>query len=568
MKCNCPPRFLVALASGLLLIALVAAQSNFPIDSHGPAANRAEAAHMPQLAFGPAPAVKIGRAVAYGSGGFFASSVAIADLNRDGKLDLVVANLCQASDGQSNCSAGGIVGVLLNNGDGSVQPIVSYNSGGVAASSVAIADLNGDGHPDLVVANQCANSADCNTGVVGVLIGNGDGTFRPVITYAAGNGAQAVAIADLNGDGKPDLVLANSCMGAGSCSVGGITVLLGNGNGTFGAPTTYASGGQNTDSVAIADVNGDGFADVIVANQCMNKFNCTNGGVSVLLGNGDGTLRTASSYNSGGYNALSVTVGDVNGDGRPDIVATSVCSQSNNCVNGVVGVLLGNGNGTFKPPVTYSSNGYGASSVAIGDLNGDGIPDLVVDNICKTSAGCTQGGVDLLLGNGGGTFQTPLVYSSDGNNASSVALGDLNGDGKLDILTANNCSTKSDCDGTIVVLLNSTSITTTTALSSSNDPSFINQPVTFTATMTSSPPIPNGEIVTFYHGKTVLGTSTITNDVARLTVSFSKAASYIIKGTYPGDAFHKKSSGTITQLVEGTNSPSTPSPHRWPSRLP
>ena len=113
MKCNRPPRFLVALALGLLLMALVAAQSNVPIDSHGSVTNPAEAAPPRQLAFGPAPAVKFAHAAAYPSGGFYASSIAIADLNGDGKSDLVVANLCQASDGQSNCSAGGVVGVLL-----------------------------------------------------------------------------------------------------------------------------------------------------------------------------------------------------------------------------------------------------------------------------------------------------------------------------------------------------------------------------------------------------------------------------------------------------------------------
>ena len=340
-------------------------------------------------------------------------------------------------------------------------------------------------------------------------------------------------------------------MSMSDCSVGGVTVLLANGNGTFGTATTYASGGQNTDSVVIADVNGDGFPDVIVANQCMSKFSCNNGGVSILLGNGDGTLKAASSYSSGGYNALSVAIGDVNGDGRPDIVATSVCSQSGNCVDGVVGVLLGNGNGTFKPPVTYSSSGYGASSVAIGDINGDGIPDLVVDNICKTGAGCTNGGVDLLLGNGGGTFQSPLTYSSVGNDATSVALGDLTGDGKPDIVTANDCSIKSDCDGNVVVLVNGSSIKTTTNLSSSANPSFLNQPVTFTASITSSPAVPNGEVVTFSLGKTVLGTGTVTSDVATLTTSFAKGGSYTVKATYPGDAFHKKSSGTVTQVVDG-----------------
>jgi hypothetical protein len=543
------PRFVAAFALGIFMMALLAAQSISPVARDRAASDQTASTSERPLEASDALAVKFARAVTYGSGGFYASSVAVADLNGDGRPDIVVANSCEAAGGQSDCSAGGTVGVLIANADGTVQPYVSYDSGGIAASSVAIADVNGDGRLDLVVANQCVSTADCSNGVVGVLLGNGDGTFQPTVTYVAGYGADALAVADLNGDGHPDLVVANQCTGAGSCNTGGVSVLLGNGNGTFQPPATYNSGGQDADSVAIKDVNHDGFLDVIVANQCMSKFNCKTGGISVLLGNGDGTLRTASSYSSDGYTSLSVAVADVNGDGEPDIVASNLCSQSTNCVAGVVGVLLNNGNGTFQPVATYSSSGYGASSVAIGDVNGDGIPDLVVDSICKTSASCNVGGVSLLLGVGDGTFQTPIVYSSAGNNASSVTLADLNSDSRPDIVTANSCSTKSNCNGGVAILSNITSIKTTTSIASSINPSVLNQQVIFTATMTSSPSIPNGEVVMFYHGATLLGTGTITNNVATLTTSFAKATNYTIKATYAGDAFHKKSSGTVKQVV-------------------
>ena len=549
MKSNQSPLFATALVSGILTLALAGAQSTPSTDPHQSASDRMAAARFNQSPLTVAPAVKFALPVSYASEGFFATSVAIADLNGDGNPDIVVANSCQTgSNGESNCSAGGAVGVLLRNSDGTLQSSVSYNSGGAAALSVAIADLNGDGHPDIVVANQCISTSNCSGGVVGVLIGNGDGTFQPAVTYAAGFGAEAVAVGNLNPNGHPAVVVANQCLAAGNCTVGGVSVLLGNGNGTLNVPTTYSSGGQDADAVVIKDLNGDGLLDVVVANQCVTKSNCKTGGIGVLPGNGDGTLRTASTYSSGGYSALSLAVADVNGDGQPDVVVTSLCGQSANCVNGIVGVLLGNGNG-LRQAVTYSSSGYGASSIAIGDVNGDGIPDLVVDDICKTISNCAKGGISVLLGSGGGIFQAPLIYSSDGYNATSVALEDVNGDNRPDIVTANYCSTKSACNGTVAVLLNTTQVKTTTAIASSTNPSSLDQSVVFTATLTSSPSVPDGELVTFYQGSTVLGTAPVASNVAKFTASFSKAGTFTIKAAYAGDAFHKKSSGTVKQVV-------------------
>jgi hypothetical protein len=550
MTSNQSRRFATALVSGILALAVAGAQSTPSTDPRQSTSDRIAAARFNQSPLTVTPAVKFALPVSYASAGFFATSVAIADLNGDGNPDIVVANSCQTdSNGESNCSAGGAVGVLLRNGDGTLQSSVSYNSGGAAALSVAIADLNGDGHPDIVVANQCISTSNCSGGVVGVLIGNGDGTFQPAVIYAAGYGAEAVAVGNLNPNGHPAVVVANQCMAAGNCTVGGVSVLLSNGNGTLGAPTTYSSGGQDADAVVIKDLDGDGLLDVVVANQCVTKSSCKTGGIGVLPGNGDGTLRTASTYSSGGYSALSLAVADVNGDGQPDIVVTSLCAQSANCVNGLVGILLGNGNGLFRQAVTYSSSGYGASSIAIGDVNGDGIPDLVVDDICKTISNCSKGGISVLLGSGGGTFQAPLIYSSDGYNATSVALEDVNGDNRPDIVTSNYCLTKSACNGTVAVLLNTTQIKTTTAIVSSTNPSSLNQSVMFTATLTSSPTVPDGELVTFYQGSTVLGTAPIASNVAKFTASFSKASTYTIKAAYAGDAFHKKSSGTVKQVV-------------------
>jgi hypothetical protein len=192
---------------------------------------------------------------------------------------------------------------------------------------------------------------------------------------SGGRDADSVAVGDVNGDGKPDLVVTNQCAD-NTCVNGSVSVLLGNGDGTFQAAVSYGSGGQYSFSVAVGDVNGDGKPDLIVANQCVSNNNCANGSVSVLLGNGDGTFKGAVSYGSGGVYAQSVAVGDVNADGHPDLVVANQCVSNNNCANGEVSVLLGNGDGTFQAAVSYGSGGYGASFVGVGDVNGDGKPDL------------------------------------------------------------------------------------------------------------------------------------------------------------------------------------------------
>jgi FG-GAP-like repeat len=188
-------------------------------------------------------------------------------------------------------------------------PVVTYGSGGTGASSVAVADVNGDGKPDLVVANICASSTDCSKGTVAVLLGNGDGTFQTAVTYGSGGqGASSVAVGDLNGDGKPDLAVANG----GSPQVG---VLLGNGDGTFQPVQTYPSGGFD---IAIADVNGDGKLDLLIVN--CGPCGSGEGVAGVLLGNGDGTFEPVRTMSLPRYYPGAMAVADVNGDGKPDLV--------------------------------------------------------------------------------------------------------------------------------------------------------------------------------------------------------------------------------------------------------
>lgn len=276
--------------------------------------------------------------------------------------------------------------------------------------SLAVADLNGDGRSDLVTPTS-SNS-------VSVLLGNGNGSFQTPTTYAVGTNPYSVAIGDLNGDGRPDLVTANF----GSNNV---SVLLGNGNGTFQTQTTYSISndlpfpflkGNRPNSVAIGDLNGDHRLDLVTANE--------NGTVSVLLGNGDGTFRPQPAAYTAGSTPASVTIADLNGDGRLDLVT------ANTDANATTGsVLLGNGDGTFGPSPYQSATSYIAAhpwSIAVGDLNGDGRPDLVTADFVSSR-------VRVLLGNGNGTFQTETTYVVGG--PASVAIGDLNGDGRPDLIT-------------------------------------------------------------------------------------------------------------------------------------
>jgi hypothetical protein len=391
-------------------------------------------------------------AVSYSSGGDDSTSVVLRDVNGDGKPDLLVANDCA----DSNCQSGA-VGVLLGNGDGTFQAPVIYGSGGQNADAIAVGDVNGDGNPDLLVADQCGNAEDPDTclGTVGVLLGNGDGTFQDAVTYSAGGfGATSVAVGDVNGDGKLDLMVVVLCPGSGSCASSLVGVLLGNGDGTFRPAVTYGSGGQDGGSVVIGDVNGDGKPDLLVANLCaIGDGSCANGGAAgVLLGKGDGTFRMATAYASGGLNANAVAVADVNGDGNLDLLMSNYCVSSENC-NGAVGVLAGNGDGTFQAVLIYGPGGQNADAVAVGDVNGDGNPDLLIATQCASYSNCETGGVGVLLGRGDGSFQTVVSYGTGGYDARSVALRDVNGDGKLDLVVANTCIANGTCTGSVGVLL-------------------------------------------------------------------------------------------------------------------
>jgi hypothetical protein len=354
--------------------------------------------------------------------GPLAQSVAVGDFNGDGNPDLAVAN---AYDGT--------VSVLLGNGDGTFQAAQSYSAGGSA--SVALGDFNHDGHLDIAVAGGSG---------VSVLLGQGDGTFQPAQSYAAGLAPQAVALADFDHDNNLDLAVANG--GGDPIPVGTVSILLGKGNGAFQAAPSYVVGSYPL-SVAVGDFNGDGILDLAIADQGSVALTGT---VSVLLGNGDGTFRLVATLDAGS-GANSIVVADFNGDGKPDIVTTnfyeSVVRGVANTVESDVRVFLGNGDGTFQTATVFTA-GLGPVSAAVGDFNGDGFLDLAVAN----GGGYLQPGstVSILLGNGDGTFKDAQNYDTGSTPPSVprfVAAGDFNRDGNTDLVVANYSS------GTLRVLL-------------------------------------------------------------------------------------------------------------------
>ncbi len=469
-------------------------------------------------------------AVAYDSGGIRATSVAVADVNGDGKPDLVVANWCASSSdcNGNNWGFDGSVAVLLGNGDGTFQPAVAYASGGATPVSVAAADVNGDGKPDIIVANTCASGILCpGGGSVGVLLGNGDGTFQPALTYDSGGTiAESVAVADFNGDGKPDLAVANWYGTDGSCCWSpALGVLLGNGDGTFQPAVSYSWGGQT--SVAAVDVNGDHRPDLVVANAL--------GYVEILLGNGDGTFQRPVTYSTGGSYPDSVATADLNGDGKLDLVV------ANGDLDNIV-VLLGNGDGTFKPAVAYGSGGSQPWSVALADVNGDGKPDILAANAYSSTVG-------VLLGNGDGTFQAALTYGSGGSLAMSVVAADVNGDGTPDLVAGNVRG--SNLDGAVGVLLNNTKPgkPTTTTVASSPNPSVFGQAVTLTAAVSSASGTPVGTVV-FFDGSTALGSATLASGSASISISSLSAGSHSITAAYQGSGgFGPSTSSPLNQVV-------------------
>ncbi|MFC6225842.1 FG-GAP-like repeat-containing protein [Hymenobacter artigasi] len=347
----------------------------------------------------PARAQNFGAMIPYSVGSNVAPlGVVLADFNGDGRLDLLTAN-----DPSQSLS------LLYGQNNGTLGQLQVLPAAGAGAVALKVGDFNRDGRPDVVVAG---------AGSGGVLIGTAAGMLIPPgyqFSLRMTSNPGALALGDVNGDGQPDVV-AVAGASTGNSHDEQAAVLLGRVNGSFAPALTYPlAAGSQPEAVALGDVNGDGRPDLAVASLGTDA-------VQVLLNLGNGLFGSPTSYGMGvGTGPLGVAVADVNGDGQPDLLTANHA--------GSVGVRLNSG-GQFGPVTTYPV-GAAPVGMAVGDVNNDGLADVV-------TAGFGSDQLSVLLGTGAGLFGPVTNYATGpGSSPISVAIGDVNGDGAPDLVSAN-----------------------------------------------------------------------------------------------------------------------------------
>lgn len=342
-----------------------------------------------QMLSGGVPTVAFQPAVAYDT--IQSNTVVAADLNHDGLPDLVTTSEINS-----------VVNVLVNDGSGNFN--VAQHLYVYAARSVAVADFNNDGNLDLAVLSPNTNAGGSSSGTnsqVVIFLGNGDGTFnRNPVRINVNYGVNAIAAADLNGDGLPDLIVT---------TVQRVIVLMNQGNDVFSKPVNYRAGPGNSGQLVVGDF-GNGHADVAIVRR--NTL-----GISVLLGNGDGTLAGPDFIRTGTM-PVSIAEGDFNGDGKLDLAVANSDFRTSS-----LDILLGNGDGTFTAKQAYFGGNF-VDAIAVGDFNGDGKTDIATASFTSD--------LRVYAGNGDGTFQ-PFVDFPSAPYGQYLAAGDLNGDGKTDL---------------------------------------------------------------------------------------------------------------------------------------
>jgi hypothetical protein len=335
-----------------------------------------------------------------------------------GSASIGFASLCGVRSAETYTPTTGSLSATVPWSGASTAPDARHFPVGTAPESVAVADFNGDGKLDLVTAN-------VESGDASVLLGDGKGGFSPApgSPFPAGHSPNDIAVGDFNRDGCLDLAFANH-------ETQYLTVLLGDCHGRF-VPAPHSpvavSVKPHPHGIATGDFNGDGNLDLVTDSWANDQL-------EILFGDGKGNFRTPGTYVAVGKHPYQrVRVADLDGDGKADIVSTNLDGDN-------VTILLGDGKGGFHEPVgSPFPCGDSPFNVAIGDVNGDGIPDLaIVNSPSSTSDRSGQDGLTILLGDGKGGFTrmvgSPFVTPKRPN---MVAIGDLNGDGVGDIVVSN-----------------------------------------------------------------------------------------------------------------------------------